>query len=104
MVRDPQTGLHRAMYLADGTAVPQLAPEQPTSPLKMAVFRDIGRHWWGEGVLYGIFKETFMGVYMYILYNKGPIEVYIYMLWLSLWFMVMDVTEEEPVFFLNILW
>lgn len=35
---------------------------------------------WGEGVLYGIFKETFMGVYMYILYNKGPIEVYIYML------------------------
>jgi len=44
VVRDPQTGLHRAMYLADGTAVPQLAPEQPTSPLKMAVFRDIGRH------------------------------------------------------------
>ena len=46
VVRDPQTGLHRAMYLADGTAVPQVAPEQPTSPLKMAVFRDIGRHWW----------------------------------------------------------
>lgn len=39
VVRDPQTGLHRAMYLADGTAVPQVAPEQPTSPLKMAVFR-----------------------------------------------------------------
>ena len=58
---------------------------------------------WGEGVLYGIFKETFMGVYMYILYNKGPIEVYIYVLWLSLWYMVMDVTEEEAVF-LNILW
>ena len=58
----------------------------------------------GKGVLYGIFKETFICVYMYILYNKGPIEVYIYMLWLSLWFMVMDVTEEEPVFFLNILW
>ena len=86
-MRDPQTGLHRAMYLADGTAVPQVAPEQPTSPLKMAVFRDIGRHSWHGcwdfgrkigGCFHGtyIFLEAFMGIYSII----RVLEVYIYML------------------------
>ena len=42
LLRDGSSACHfRAAYRGDGRAVPEEAPEQPTSPLKMAVFRGL---------------------------------------------------------------